>query len=328
MTTAVLSAATLGAARLFAPAFACGLNLYATVVVLGLASRLGWTDALPVGLRGLEHGVIIGSALALYVIEFAVDKVRWLNSLWDAVHTVIRPAAAALLAALALEGAPPMLRAAGAVLAACAALGAHGLKAGLRIRLNALESRLPGVAASLLEDAAAVGIVLSALLWPHASAGIGVGLALLLVLTAPTLFCPAVLGVRALHARLRGFFASGWRGPEALPSSVRRLVQTTEIGAAPPRVTRAALLSGGNGAGRFRNGWLVLENDGAAFLYRDGWRRPRRLPLLHAASARIRSGVLGDTLDFREGAGDSPTLLLLKDGPSPHFTQNELLSRS
>ncbi len=70
--------------------FAAGINLYATVAILGLAKRFGWVD-LPEQFRVFDNDVVIGVALVLYVIEFVADKIPWVDSMWDAVHTVIRP---------------------------------------------------------------------------------------------------------------------------------------------------------------------------------------------------------------------------------------------
>src|SRR4051812_10683937 len=85
------------AGQLLGTAFASGLNLYATVALLGMASRFHWIHQLPTGLRGLENGLVIGSALLLFVIEFVVEKVQYAGAVWDAIHTIVRPFAAALL---------------------------------------------------------------------------------------------------------------------------------------------------------------------------------------------------------------------------------------
>ena len=66
--------------------FAAGINLYATVAILGLASRFGWV-ALPPQYQVFDNNWIIGGALALYVVEFVADKIPWVDSVWDAVHT-------------------------------------------------------------------------------------------------------------------------------------------------------------------------------------------------------------------------------------------------
>ena len=78
-----------------------GINLYATVAILGLASRYGWV-ALPPQYQVFDNNWIIGAALALYVIEFVADKIPWIDSVWDAVHTVIRPVGGALIAVATL----------------------------------------------------------------------------------------------------------------------------------------------------------------------------------------------------------------------------------
>ena len=77
--------------------FAAGINLYATVAILGLASRYGWV-ALPPQFQVFDNNWIIGAALVLYVVEFVADKIPWVDSVWDAVHTVIRPVGGALIA--------------------------------------------------------------------------------------------------------------------------------------------------------------------------------------------------------------------------------------
>ncbi len=82
-------------------AFASGINLYATVAVLGLCSRFHIV-ALPDQFRAFEHPLIISVALVMYVVEFVADKVPWFDSLWDTIHTIVRPIGGALVAVTAL----------------------------------------------------------------------------------------------------------------------------------------------------------------------------------------------------------------------------------
>src|SRR5213595_3178557 len=81
--------------------FAAGINLYATVAILGLASRYGWVD-LPPQYRVFDNNWIIGAALVLYVIEFIADKIPWVDTAWDAVHTAVRPVGGAAIAVATL----------------------------------------------------------------------------------------------------------------------------------------------------------------------------------------------------------------------------------
>jgi hypothetical protein len=86
--------------------FAAGINLYATVAILGLASRYGWV-ALPQQYQVFDNPWIIGGALVLYVVEFVADKIPWVDSIWDAAHSVIRPLGGAAIAVATLGDASP-----------------------------------------------------------------------------------------------------------------------------------------------------------------------------------------------------------------------------
>src|SRR5918997_6742025 len=89
--------------------FAAGINLYATVAIVGLASRYGWVD-LPPQFQAFDNNWIIGTAIALYVVEFVADKIPWVDSMWDAVHTVIRPIGGAFIAVTTLGEASPAVQ--------------------------------------------------------------------------------------------------------------------------------------------------------------------------------------------------------------------------
>src|SRR5580700_9672735 len=115
--------------------FSSGLNLYATIATLGLLQRFGVIH-LPESLQVLSHPAILGIAIALYAIEFLADKIPYVDTVWDAIHTVIRPPAAALLAYSAAVSAPPEWRWGAALLAGGVALTSHGTKASARAAVN------------------------------------------------------------------------------------------------------------------------------------------------------------------------------------------------
>ncbi|HEX6938145.1 MAG TPA: DUF4126 domain-containing protein [Longimicrobiales bacterium] len=312
--------------KLLAIAFASGLNLYATVAVLGLASRFGWVPALPPGLRGLEDSVVIASAALLFLVEFIVDKVRHVDSLWDTIHTFIRPVAAALLALAAVDGVPLATRIAVAALAGAIALAAHGTKAGLRLALNATPRRAAAVGVSLGEDAAAIAIAVVALAYPTASLALAASSLALLALFGPGLWRAFVFGIRALAARIRGFFGGArWRTLDDVPRSLRALVDTPAIGAPAPRATRASL-SAPRPIGSYRNGWLVHTDRDAVFLYRS-LGRARRLTLPPLREASIRRGVWADSVEIVSDRYRC-NIFVLKDGPSVEliFPENARVS--
>jgi len=154
-----------------ATAFASGLNLYATVAVLGLLHRFQVVD-LPSSLAVLSHPVVLGVAIALYAIEFVADKVPYIDSIWDMVHTFIRPPAAALMAYAAFGDVPEAWRLAGGLLAGSVALTSHGTKASARVAINASPEPFSNWIASLSEDGIAVFLVWMAAKHPVLAIGI------------------------------------------------------------------------------------------------------------------------------------------------------------
>jgi Domain of unknown function (DUF4126) len=144
---------------------AAGVNLYATVAVLGLASRYGWVQ-LPEQFGAFNNPWIIGIAAALYLVEFVADKIPWVDSLWDSVHTVIRPIGGALIAVAALGRASPFIQALTALVGATVAAGGHVTKAGARVAINTSPEPFTNWIASLLEDIFVVGLSLLTLKFP------------------------------------------------------------------------------------------------------------------------------------------------------------------
>jgi hypothetical protein len=149
--------------------FAAGLNLYATVAILGLASRYGWV-ALPPQYQVFDNTWIIGGALALYVIEFVADKVPWLDSAWDAVHTVIRPLGGAAIAVATLGDQAPATETLVALLGGALAASTHFTKSGTRVLANASPEPFSNWFLSLAEDLFVVGLGALALKYPAAAA--------------------------------------------------------------------------------------------------------------------------------------------------------------
>jgi hypothetical protein len=149
--------------------FSAGINLYATVAILGLASRYGWVH-LPDQFRVFDNDLVIGAALVLYVVEFVADKVPWVDSMWDAVHTVIRPAGGALIAVATLGEASPAMEGLAALLGGTLAAGSHFTKAGTRAVANTSPEPFSNWILSLTEDAFVIGLGFVALKYPSIAA--------------------------------------------------------------------------------------------------------------------------------------------------------------
>jgi hypothetical protein len=147
---------------------AAGVNLYATVALIGLAARFGWV-ALPPDFQAFGSLWVIGIASVLYCIEFIADKVPWVDTLWDAVHTFIRPIGGAALAVAALGDASPSTKVLAALLGGAVATSSHITKAGTRVIANTSPEPFSNWALSLLEDGFVVALGLLALRYPLAA---------------------------------------------------------------------------------------------------------------------------------------------------------------
>jgi Domain of unknown function (DUF4126) len=175
-------------------AFAAGLNVYATIAVIGLSGRFALVS-LPESLRVFEHPWVIGVALAMFMIEFIADKVPWFDSVWDAVHTLIRPLGGAFIAMTAIGDASPAATTIAALIGGSTALTTHFMKAGARAAANTSPEPFSNWLLSLGEDVVAVSISYAALTHPVLALTIA-GALLLLILACASLI------VRALRRRL------------------------------------------------------------------------------------------------------------------------------
>jgi hypothetical protein len=155
-----------------AAGWASGLNLYGTALLLGLAGRFDWADT-P---EELQRPWVLGVLAALYAVEFVIDKVPWLDSAWDAVHTVVRPIGGALLG-VSLVGDAGSSAALAALLGGGFSLSAHGAKASTRAAINTSPEPITNVVASFTEDGIVAGMVTLALVSPTAAGVVAVVLA-------------------------------------------------------------------------------------------------------------------------------------------------------
>ena len=287
-----------------------GINLYLTVFATGLALRFDWVNLAPqyAQLQILEHPIVLGIAGGLFLIEFFADKVPWLDSVWDAVHTSIRPIGAALLAVCALGDANPVFEVAVALLAGTVAITTHGLKSGTRLLANASPEPFSNVGLSLAGD----GIVLGGLglMAFHPLVGLGIALAVLALLV---LVLPRVL--RKAHTRFQFAWsklnlpaaesAQEWpprQVPLAVECELHRIHPTAfEITWALPAVSRR-----GVNLAPDRRGWLVwvAADSGLYFAWRTLFRTVCvRLPAGSEPRAEFKPGFLYDTLTLRAEDG-------------------------
>jgi Domain of unknown function (DUF4126) len=148
--------------------WASGLRLYAVIFITGAAGYMGWLP-LPEGLHVLTHPLVLGASFVLGLMEFVADKIPGVDTLWDAVHTVVRIPAGAALAASVFGGASSDISGAWALVAALAggtlAATAHTAKTTTRAAINTSPEPFSNVALSLAGDAAVPAMLWLA--WNH-----------------------------------------------------------------------------------------------------------------------------------------------------------------
>jgi VWFA-related protein len=182
-----------GLGRTLGFSFAAGINLYATVALLGLASRFGWVD-LPPQYKAFDQDWVIYTAIALYLVEFLADKIPWVDTVWDTLHTFIRPVGGAIIAVTTLGHASPAVTGLTALLGGLVAGSTHLTKAGTRVVANASPEPFTNWILSFAEDVFVVGLGFVALKYPV------VALVVVVVLLGLIAFSAAAI-IRALKRR-------------------------------------------------------------------------------------------------------------------------------
>ena len=289
-----------------------GINLYLTVFVTSLAVHFGWVT-LPQHLEALNvlgDPWIMGVSGTLYVLEFFADKVPWVDSFNDAVHTLIRPVGGALIAVLALGDSPPAIKVIAALLAGGVALTAHATKAGTRLVANASPEPFSNVGLCLGGVAQVLG-----------------GLGLIAWIPVVALVVALVtLGViwTFLPRMLRSVRATAWFAWRKLNSpSAGSEVSTVSLPAVfeqalrqshstPEPVTLAVPCVSGSGPRLPKNrfGWLARFRDGRTFFVGRRWSGPfvTEIPARDAATER-ESRFLCEKLTVSSEVGGTFVLL-------------------
>ncbi|MGC3993884.1 MAG: DUF4126 domain-containing protein [Propionicimonas sp.] len=186
-------------AMTFASGWASGLNAYATVFLLGLIGRLGGVAGIPEGFQRTDVLVIMG---VLAVVEFFADKIPYLDSIWDAVSTFIRPVAGALIGALLAGANGDLLPVTMGALGGVTALVSHTARAGVRLAVNTSPEPISNIGASLVGDAALITVLSLAIAYPVQAALLAALLLAGTIALAILLLAQIRKGVAALRAWL------------------------------------------------------------------------------------------------------------------------------
>ena len=312
--------------------FLAGIRLYATVFLLGLAIRLGWfhPGAGSAELMVLAHpAVLIASGLAC-LVEFAADKIPWLDSLWDSFHTFIRPIGAAVLAAAAFGHFDPVVKAVLIVICGGIALASNSSKAATRLAVNHSPEPFSNIGLSLFEDALIPAGMWVSLKHPEVALGLVAVFLFLFLWLAPKIFRAVRLQLAALGALLGSWFGSDVadahdetplalsglgagahdalhglaRSARPIPEKHARRVEKALKLEAPPQGVRAAATKKIRGLGN-SVGYLVVTDDGLAFVTRRWFvNRVHRIPFAEMQASRWKTGLLLNRFGVETAAGD------------------------
>ena len=202
-------------------AYSAGLNIYATVAIVGFADRMGWIGPLPGALGGLSHGGIIALAGTLYLLEFAATLIPGIASAWDTVHTVIRPpAAAAIAASTAWDGSAVFVLAA-ALLGGGLGIATHTTKLGLRYAIDTSPEPVTNAATNTVELGLLSGLAI--FVWTHPFIALSLAMVVLVAV---------IMLVRRIWQMLMAVFSGNWVPSRGYLQEARGTI------AAPPPVIR------------------------------------------------------------------------------------------
>ena len=180
----------------FTSGWASGVNAYATVLLLGLLGKYAGLDGVP---EGLQRTDVLIAAAVMFLLEFVADKVPWLDSAWDAVHTVIRPTVGAAIGLLASGDAASLESALLAATGGVTALASHAVKSGVRLAVNTSPEPGSNIVVSLLEDFSVAGVIALLLAAPWVAAAV----AAVLLIFGMTLVVLLMSRIRRARARRR-----------------------------------------------------------------------------------------------------------------------------
>lgn len=185
-----------------------GLSLYLTVFLTGMLLRF---DVLHLAakyqtLEVLGHDWVLAAAGLLYAVEFIADKVPWVDSLWDSVHTIIRPVGGTILAMQALGEMPAHMEVVGALLAGGAALTTHSAKAGTRLLANHSPEPASNLALSITEDIIVAAGTVIMVMKPVIALCLFTAALIVLWLVLPRIWCVLRRSFEIIRDKMRALF--------------------------------------------------------------------------------------------------------------------------
>lgn len=293
-------------------ALTSGINLYATLLIVGLSIRFGWVAQIPAGMEAIGSWPVIIVAGVFYIVEFLADKIPVVDNISDMIHTFIRPLGAALVSFAVVSQMDPMVAVLAALAAGGIALVSHSSKAGSRMVVNVTSpaENVTNVIISLAEDIGVGLLAFTALKFPYLAVGIAVAILILMILLMPRLFSWGWFNFRAIWASFKSAFVM-IEDPEVLPAS-----HLTALSHRIPDLSTRCQVQGIRSANG-RSGYLCLSQDELAFTYNTlAGARVWKLPISQIVAVYQRNRFFSDVLEvhYHEGKKErNARFVFLKD---------------
>lgn len=296
--------------KIFGISFTSGINLYATVALVGLAIRFNFVGSLPEQLSVLGHDYVIGTALVLYVCEFFADKIPAFDSFWDSFHTFIRPFAAAMLALLAAGESPLWVKIVAMLIAGSVALTSHTAKAGIRLVANTSPEPFSNTILSVAEDIGVFALVMLIITHPYVAAVIISILLILIIWQGPKLIGFLLFSVKVISLRVLSFIPTKeYVNVEIIPDKFNQYLDSILNETEKVYLTVQAAFK----AEKKGSGFLIVCSDRVLVLYKS-WFKVKHLEYSIQEIRRMtfKRGLLVDNLSFTVN-GKQKRITLFKD---------------
>lgn len=296
--------------KIFGISFTSGINLYATVALVGLAVRLNFIGNLPEQLTVLGHDYVIGTALVLYICEFFADKIPAFDSFWDSFHTFIRPFAAAMLALLAAGESPLWVKIVAMLIAGSVALTSHSAKAGIRLVANTSPEPFSNSILSIAEDIGVFVLVMLIITHPYIAAVIIFILLTLIIWQGPKLIAFMMFSIKVIGTRILSFIPTKeYVNVEIIPDKFNQYLDSILNESEKVYLTVQTVFK----AEKKGPGFIVVCSDRVLILYKN-WFKVRHLEYKTAEINRMtfKRGLMIDTVTFSVD-GKLKRITLFKD---------------
>jgi hypothetical protein len=282
--------------KIFGISFTSGINLYATVALIGMAIRFNFIQNLPEQLNVLANEYVIGVAVVMYVCEFFADKIPAFDSVWDSIHTFIRPFAAAAIALMAAGDASMAVKIIAVMLAGGVALTSHTAKAGIRLIANTSPEPFSNSVLSTIEDLGVFALIVLIITNPLLAAIIIAVLMILIIWQGPKLVGFVIFMMKAIYHKIRSINpGEKMINIELMPQLYNNyLDQLLEKSEQVYLTINTTFRDKKKGAG-----YLVVSADRMIILYKS-WFKVRHYEIYLAEIKRMsfRTGILTDKIVF------------------------------